>query len=82
MSDVCYWLTNPLAYDDTEVLERIQAGTQRFADDRLIVAYLIARECVRANLRRKTLKLTPKGKDALSFYAGRRRGPLDKADRE
>jgi hypothetical protein len=72
-------MLNPLLRDEVDVLKRIQARKQKFYDDKLNVAYLIARECISANLKKQTLSLTPKGLDALSFY--RERG-VDKADAE
>jgi hypothetical protein len=73
--DVGYWITYPLDSRDMAVLRRVQAGTQRFGTERLIEAYLIARGCVKANLRRRTLAITPKGADACCFYAPRLRAP-------
>jgi hypothetical protein len=50
------------------VLKRIKDGTQWFFNDRFEVAFLIALDCVKADLSNKTLAITEKGEDALQFF--------------
>jgi hypothetical protein len=57
-----------LEEDTLRVLRRVRDGTQAFFRDRLEVAYLIARECVEADMEEHSLTITKKGLDALEFF--------------
>jgi hypothetical protein len=70
--DPLYWLSqHPADWfgDDTiAVLRNIEGGYQDFCRDRLEVAFLIAKGCVKADCDKHTLTITDKGRDALAFY--------------
>lgn len=67
-NNAVYWLHDPLDAGEVIVLRRIKDGTQRFASDRLSVAYLVARGCVSADLEARKLAVTDKGDDALEHF--------------
>jgi len=67
--NLAYWLSDPLPDESVEVLRRVKDGVQGFFRDQLEVAYLIARECVEADLENHTLAITEKGEDALEYFA-------------
>lgn len=68
VQDPVYWLCNPLEDQYIKVLQRIQDGTQGFYQDRFEIAYLIAIECVKAEVETQVLSVTEKGKDAIAFF--------------
>ena len=68
IQNAVYWMRDGLEEEFLRVLRRVRDGTQAFSRDRLEVAYLIARECVEADLEARSLKITEKGLDALEFF--------------
>jgi hypothetical protein len=70
-ANILHWICNPLDAEDVTVLRRVKAGTQSFYANRLSVAYLVARECVFADLEACKLSVTEKGEDALDHYRSR-----------
>lgn len=66
--NIAYWLMNQLSADYVKVLGRIERGTQGFYVDRFQIAYLIALDCVIADIDKELLTITDKGRDALEFF--------------
>jgi hypothetical protein len=68
VQNLVYWLREPLDDETIAVLRRVERGVQRFAQDRLEVAYLVARDCVVPDYAECVLRTTAKGRDALAFF--------------
>jgi hypothetical protein len=62
-----YWMSLPEGSLNRWVLRNIADGVQRFDADQLDTAYLIAIDCVEADLEARTLTLTDKGREALEW---------------
>lgn len=72
VNNALYWgFHEPLTVREYFVLRRIEGEVQAFDAQRFDVAHLIARKCVIADLEKRTLSLTEKGRDALDFYSSK-----------
>lgn len=72
VSNTLHWVMDPLDWETVNVLDRISHGIQSFHANPFEVAYLISRECVVADLDRRTLRITEKGKDGLAHFMRQR----------
>lgn len=66
-----HWMLDPLDGDVLALLRRMDDGGRLRNTDRLNLAYLVARECVGADLEATPMRfwITEKGHDALAFYS-------------
>lgn len=67
-NNLAHWMAHPLEGREILVLERIKEGSQPFDRDQFEVAYLIARECVEADMDERTLTITSKGEEGLEVF--------------
>jgi hypothetical protein len=73
LTNVGYWLADGLPDEAVAMLRKLQRGSvpasvsQHQPDQKLEIAYLIARECLAFD--GQSVSITPKGEDALLFYS-------------
>lgn len=67
-NNLAYWISNPISREEVFVLRRIKEDRQGFFEDRFEVAHLIALECVEADVKACTLKITKKGLEGFEVF--------------